>query len=226
MSEEEIAQLARAIAARMDPAALLEPADVAAMLEVCKRQVTDRYAKSPGFPAPVLLPTASGGRSQPRWQRADIVTGSRTESRRAGLVDRGRSSSRSPVTPLGGERSRPRQRKSIPAHGQRADNSGMRPQTTIPPVDWDKALQRSLEKYANSAAPAPSPSVPATSARCARMNEMSMARLEVRNDRVRYMERHPHIFCPLSPGEERPKDTEPPATLAPSGLSPPPPGAN
>jgi predicted DNA-binding transcriptional regulator AlpA len=69
----DLDDLARAIAARMDPAALLEPADVGAMLKVCPRQVTDRYAKSPGFPAPVSLPTASGGRSQPRWQRADIV---------------------------------------------------------------------------------------------------------------------------------------------------------
>jgi predicted DNA-binding transcriptional regulator AlpA len=48
---------------------LLTPEDVASILQVPKRQVTDRYAHRPDFPKPVVLP---GGRFK-RWRREDIA---------------------------------------------------------------------------------------------------------------------------------------------------------
>jgi predicted DNA-binding transcriptional regulator AlpA len=71
--EIDITALAREIAARMDPLALLDADDLAALLKCCSRQVTERYAKYKDFPKPVPLSESAGTRSRPRWQRQDIA---------------------------------------------------------------------------------------------------------------------------------------------------------
>lgn len=67
----DVIDLAREIAMRMDPDALLDSADVGAMLKCEPRSVTEEYAKAPGFPKPYRL-TKPTGRSQPRWKRSEI----------------------------------------------------------------------------------------------------------------------------------------------------------
>lgn len=69
----DLQALAREIAARMDPLALLDADDVGALLKCCPRQVTERYAKTAGFPKPVPLAVEAGKRARPRWQRRDIA---------------------------------------------------------------------------------------------------------------------------------------------------------
>lgn len=64
----DLQALAREIAARMDPLALLDADDVAALMKYRKRTVLEDLAKKPWFPKPVNL---DGG--QPRWLRADIT---------------------------------------------------------------------------------------------------------------------------------------------------------
>lgn len=46
--------------------------DVAAYLDVSPRQVSERYAARPDFPAPVCLPTIEGAKRTRRWFPADI----------------------------------------------------------------------------------------------------------------------------------------------------------
>jgi predicted DNA-binding transcriptional regulator AlpA len=69
----DLQALAREIAARMDPLALLDADDVGALLKCCPRQVTERYAKTKDFPKPVRMSVEPGTRSRPRWQRADLA---------------------------------------------------------------------------------------------------------------------------------------------------------
>lgn len=73
ISPSDLEALARHIAARIDPLALLDAEDVGALLKCCPRQVTERYAKTKDFPKPVPLAVESGARSRPRWQRRDIA---------------------------------------------------------------------------------------------------------------------------------------------------------
>lgn len=72
METEKITELARQIAARMGPDALLDPADVAAILGCRPRYVTEYYALAPGFPRAIRLTGRNGARSKPKWRRQDI----------------------------------------------------------------------------------------------------------------------------------------------------------
>lgn len=73
MSPEHITELARQIAARMDPDALLDADDVAAMLKYSRRYVAEKLAAAPGFPRAVRLATSGTQRGDPRWRRSEIV---------------------------------------------------------------------------------------------------------------------------------------------------------
>jgi predicted DNA-binding transcriptional regulator AlpA len=79
----DLVELARELAARMAPDALLDREDVAALLKVGPRTLDEAYRPSPGFPRPIHLSTA-GGRSQPRWQRQDIIEWIEKHKRRPG----------------------------------------------------------------------------------------------------------------------------------------------
>lgn len=68
----DVIELAREIAARMAPDALLDRDDVASMLKVGPRTLDEAYRPAPGFPRAIHLKTADG-RSQPRWQRQDVI---------------------------------------------------------------------------------------------------------------------------------------------------------
>lgn len=67
----DVAELAREIAMRMAPDALLDSEDVAAMLKCEPRYVTEEFAKAPGFPKAIRL-TKRTGRGQPRWRRSEV----------------------------------------------------------------------------------------------------------------------------------------------------------
>lgn len=74
LSDAQIERLAREIAFRMAPDALLSVADVAAMLGLDNpRSVTEHMVTLPGFPKPIRWDTPSGGKSRPRWLRSDIA---------------------------------------------------------------------------------------------------------------------------------------------------------
>jgi len=66
-------ELARQIAARISPEALLSAEDVGAMLGYPARYIRETIALAPGFPVAVRLRLdADGKRSNPRWRRTDI----------------------------------------------------------------------------------------------------------------------------------------------------------
>lgn len=67
-----VAELARELAARIAPDALLDAADTAALLKCSERYFKDFYATEPSFPKALRLKTSTG-RSHPRWQRADVI---------------------------------------------------------------------------------------------------------------------------------------------------------
>ena len=67
----DVVELARQIAMRMDPEALLDRADVAAMLKCRPRTVGEVYAKAEGFPKPYELKTLHG-KSHPLYKRKDV----------------------------------------------------------------------------------------------------------------------------------------------------------
>lgn len=67
----DVVELARQIAMRMDPEALLDRADVGAMLKCQPRYVGEVYAKVEGFPKPYILTTVHG-KSHPLYKRKDI----------------------------------------------------------------------------------------------------------------------------------------------------------
>ena len=68
----DIEALARQIAVRMDPTALLDAEDVGAMLKCTARYVREEFLKAPGFPKPLRLTGPDGRRGNPRWRRQDI----------------------------------------------------------------------------------------------------------------------------------------------------------
>lgn len=82
----DISALAREIAARMAPDALLDSEDVGALLKCSARNVMARYVPAPGFPKAIRL-TTTEGKSQPRWVRSDIVAW--VEKHRKGVTGRG-----------------------------------------------------------------------------------------------------------------------------------------
>jgi len=47
---------------------------VAAYLKVAPRRVTEYYARLDNFPAPIRLPSASGGRGHPRWKAMEVIS--------------------------------------------------------------------------------------------------------------------------------------------------------
>lgn len=71
--DEDVADLAREITARMSPDALLDAADIAALIKCRPRYVTEHFAAAPGFPKAIRLTGPNGGRSQPRWRRSEVM---------------------------------------------------------------------------------------------------------------------------------------------------------
>lgn len=71
--EIDVEHLAREIAARLAPEALLDAADVGAMLRCSARYVTEQYVLVPGFPRAIRLTGPGGRRGQPKWQRSDVT---------------------------------------------------------------------------------------------------------------------------------------------------------
>jgi predicted DNA-binding transcriptional regulator AlpA len=69
----DIDALARQIAMRMDPQALLDAEDVGAFLKCSPRYVQEEYVKAPGFPKAIRLTGPEGRRGNARWRRQDIT---------------------------------------------------------------------------------------------------------------------------------------------------------
>lgn len=69
----DVQELAREIAARMDPDALWDSKDVASFIKCAPRHVTEELAGTPGFPQAIRLPGPGGRRGQPRWRRRAIL---------------------------------------------------------------------------------------------------------------------------------------------------------
>jgi predicted DNA-binding transcriptional regulator AlpA len=69
----DVQELAREIACRMAPDALLSPEDVGALLGCSGRYVTEQYVLTPSFPKAIRLRGPAGRQGQPRWQRSDIM---------------------------------------------------------------------------------------------------------------------------------------------------------
>jgi len=68
-----IQELAREIAVRLAPDALLSAEDVAALLKCSTGYVLEQYVHAPGFPASIRLSGPNGRRGQPRWRRSEIM---------------------------------------------------------------------------------------------------------------------------------------------------------
>lgn len=69
----DIEALARHIAMRMDPEALMDAEDVGAYLKCSPRYVLEEYVKAPGFPKAIRLAGPDGRRGNARWRRRDIT---------------------------------------------------------------------------------------------------------------------------------------------------------
>lgn len=83
LSTESIEAIADALARKLSGTSndkLWTADDVAEYLSVCRRQVVNRYAKLPDFPAPIQLPTPTG-RGELRWPRKSIVEWAEAGSR-------------------------------------------------------------------------------------------------------------------------------------------------
>ncbi len=66
-------EIARELAARMDPDALLDAADVGALLGFSARSVTERFVLAPGFPKALRLTGPGDTRAHPRWKRSAVM---------------------------------------------------------------------------------------------------------------------------------------------------------
>ena len=73
MTDVDVKELARELAARIAVDALLDALDIAALLKCSSRYVTEGYALTPGFPKPIRLVGPGGRRSHPRWRRSDVI---------------------------------------------------------------------------------------------------------------------------------------------------------
>lgn len=71
--EIDYARLARELAARVTPDALLDADDVGALLKCEPRTVREHYARAPGFPKALRLSGPGGSLGHPRWRRQDVV---------------------------------------------------------------------------------------------------------------------------------------------------------
>lgn len=69
----DLEALGREIAARLDDDALLDCADVAAMLKYEPRYVAEVLAKQAGFPKAVRLPGRGGAPGHPRYIKRDVI---------------------------------------------------------------------------------------------------------------------------------------------------------
>lgn len=69
----DIEALAREIAFRMDPNALMDAEDVGAFIKFKARYVRKDFALAPGFPKAIRLTGPDGRLSHPRWRRQDIT---------------------------------------------------------------------------------------------------------------------------------------------------------
>ena len=69
----DIQELAREIAFRLDPDALLDSVDAGVMLKCSARYVTERYALMPDFPKAIRLPAPGGVKGHPLWRRSAIA---------------------------------------------------------------------------------------------------------------------------------------------------------
>lgn len=69
----DIEALARHIAMRMDPDALMDAEDIGAYLKCTGRYVLERFSLAPGFPKAIRLSGPEGSRGNPRWRRQDIT---------------------------------------------------------------------------------------------------------------------------------------------------------
>ena len=69
----DLRTLAREIAARMVPDALLDAQDVAALLNISPHTVQNRAAAIPGFPKAIRLVLTKGARGVSRWERREIL---------------------------------------------------------------------------------------------------------------------------------------------------------
>ena len=68
----DLAQLAREVAARLDPLSLMSLSDIGALTGYTAEYVTSSFVKADGFPAPLRL-KKKGGVSHPRRRRRDIL---------------------------------------------------------------------------------------------------------------------------------------------------------
>lgn len=73
LSPEELQDLAREIACRLDPDALCDAKDAGALFKRSPRYVIDRYSKMVGFPHAIRLPTENGNKGQPLWPRKELI---------------------------------------------------------------------------------------------------------------------------------------------------------
>lgn len=53
---------------------LLTPDECAEYLRVCKRHFTERIAVLPGFPAPIRIPTLTGGLGNSRYKKDEFIS--------------------------------------------------------------------------------------------------------------------------------------------------------
>ncbi len=67
-----VEELARHIAFRMDPEALLTAEDIGVILNCTARYVRERFAGARGFPKPIYLPLSDGSFTNPKWRRSEI----------------------------------------------------------------------------------------------------------------------------------------------------------
>lgn len=69
----DMRELARHLGAVMANDSLLDTEDVAAILKVTPRYVSESYVNAPGFPKPIYLTGEGGRKSKPRWIRRDVI---------------------------------------------------------------------------------------------------------------------------------------------------------
>lgn len=78
MNEAELQQLAVEIAERLPQpiplsVKLWSAQNIADYLGVSKRQVMERIAPHPKFPAPIRLPSVEATRGNPRWKAIEVI---------------------------------------------------------------------------------------------------------------------------------------------------------
>jgi len=66
-------ELAREIAVRLAPDALLSAEDVAALLRCSPGYVREKFIHAPEFPVAIRLAGPEGKRGHPRWRRSEIM---------------------------------------------------------------------------------------------------------------------------------------------------------